>query len=62
MPVYIDNLNRVMPKGEFLPVPLLSCISIGAPIWLESGEKKSDFLSRARESVLKLKHQGDQQD
>ncbi|MDB4458786.1 1-acyl-sn-glycerol-3-phosphate acyltransferase, partial [bacterium] len=24
MPVYIDNLNRVMPKGEFLPVPLLS--------------------------------------
>lgn len=62
MPVYIDNLNRVMPKGEFLPVPLLSCISIGAPIWLEAGEKKSDFLTRARESVLKLKHQGDQQD
>jgi 1-acyl-sn-glycerol-3-phosphate acyltransferase len=62
MPVYIDNLNRVMPKGEFLPVPLLSCISIGAPIWLESGEKKTDFLCRARESVLKLKHQGDQQD
>ncbi len=55
MPVYIDNLNRVMPKGEFLPVPLLSCISIGAPIWLESGEKKADFLARARKSVLKLK-------
>ena len=28
VPVYIDNLNRVMPKGEVLPVPLLSCISI----------------------------------
>lgn len=55
MPVYIDNLNRVMPKGEFLPVPLLSCISIGAPIWLESGETKNQFLSRARESVLNLK-------
>ena len=26
VPVYIDNLNRVMPKGQFLPVPLLSCI------------------------------------
>ena len=62
MPVYIDNLNRVMPKGEFLPVPLLSCISIGAPIWLESGEKKDDFLRRARESVLKLKFQCEQQD
>lgn len=55
MPVYIDNLNRVMPKGEFLPVPLLSCISIGAPIFLESGETKVEFLTKARESVLKLK-------
>ena len=55
VPVYIDNLNRVMPKGEFLPVPLLSCISIGAPIWLESGEKKGEFLARAREAVLALK-------
>ncbi len=55
MPVYIDNLNRVMPKGEFLPVPLLSCITIGAPIWLESGETKLEFLTRARNSVLKMK-------
>ena len=55
VPVYIDNLNRVMPKGEFLPVPLLSCISIGAPMWLESGEGKNDFLKRAEEAVLKMK-------
>ncbi|MEZ6096474.1 MAG: lysophospholipid acyltransferase family protein [Pirellulaceae bacterium] len=55
MPVYIDNLNRVMPKGEFLPVPLLSCISIGAPIWLEPGEGKAEFLTRARQAVLDLK-------
>ena len=55
VPVYIDNLNRVMPKGEFLPVPLLSCISIGAPMWLESGEKKNEFLSRAQAAVLKMK-------
>ena len=55
VPVYIDNLNRVMPKGEFLPVPLLSCISIGAPMWLESGEKKVEFLARARNAVLALR-------
>ena len=55
VPVYIDNLNRVMPKGQFLPVPLLSCISIGAPIWLESGEKKQDFLKRARQAVIEMK-------
>lgn len=55
VPVYIDNVNRVLPRGEFLPVPLLSCITIGPPIWLERGELKSDFLARARKSVLRLK-------
>lgn len=55
MPVYIDNLNRVLPRGEFLPVPLLSSITIGPPIWLEPKENKNDFLKRARESVRRLK-------
>ena len=55
MPTYLDNLNRVLPRGEFLPVPLLSCITIGSPIWLDPGETKQDFLKRAREAVLKLK-------
>ena len=55
LPVYIDNLNRVMPKGEFLPVPLLSCITIGPPMWLETGENKNEFLTRAQEAVLRLK-------
>jgi len=55
VPVHIDNLNRVLPRGEFLPVPLLSCISFGPPIWLEQGEFKADFLARARAAVLALK-------
>lgn len=55
VPVYIDNLNRVLPRGEFLPVPLLSCITIGPPIWLEHGEPKIEFLKRARHAVLSLK-------
>ncbi len=55
VPVYIDNLNRVLPRGEFLPVPLLSCITFGPPIWLEKGEPKNSFLSRAREAVRRLK-------
>ena len=54
-PVHIDNLNRVLPRGEFLPVPLLSCISFGPPLWLERGEAKLDFLARARRAVLSLK-------
>jgi len=55
VPVHIDNLNRVLPRGEFLPVPLLSCVSFGPPIWLEAGEPKADFLKRAREAVCRLK-------
>jgi 1-acyl-sn-glycerol-3-phosphate acyltransferase len=55
VPVHIDNLNRVLPRGEFLPVPLLSCVTFGPPIWLEAGEAKADFLRRARESVRRLK-------
>jgi 1-acyl-sn-glycerol-3-phosphate acyltransferase len=38
VPVHIDNMNRVLPRGEFLPVPLLSCITFGPPMWLEAGE------------------------
>lgn len=55
VPVYIENLNRILPRGEVLPVPLLSCITIGPPIFLETGEPKADFLRRARQSVLRLK-------
>jgi len=55
IPVYMDNLNRVLPRGEVLPVPLLSCITFGPPMWLESGESKVDFLARAREGIRRLR-------
>ena len=55
IPVYINNMNRILPRGEVLPVPLLSSVTFGPPIWLESGESKMEFLARAREAVLRLK-------
>jgi len=55
IPVHIDNMNRILPRGEFLPVPLLTCISFGPPVWLETGEPKADFLQRARNAVRRLK-------
>ena len=55
IPVHIDNMNRILPRGEFLPVPLLSCITFGPPMWLEAGEPKAEFLRRAREAVRRLK-------
>lgn len=55
VPVHIDNMNRILPRGEFLPVPLLSRITFGPPMWLESCEPKNEFLRRAREAVRSLK-------
>jgi hypothetical protein len=48
-------MNRILPRGEFLPVPLLSSITFGPPMSLGTGEQKVDFLTRAREGLLRLK-------
>jgi 1-acyl-sn-glycerol-3-phosphate acyltransferase len=54
VPVLIENLNRVLPKGEFLPVPLMGSLSFGSPIKLEVGEDKNAFLNRAQNAVKAL--------
>jgi 1-acyl-sn-glycerol-3-phosphate acyltransferase len=55
IPVYLENLNRILPKGHLLPVPILSRITFGAPLRLQPDETKDAFLERARESVRALK-------
>jgi len=55
VPVYIDNLNRVLPKGEFAPVPMLASVSFGAPMHVGETEEKADFLARARDAILELR-------
>jgi hypothetical protein len=32
VPAWIDNVQRVMPKGEIVPVPILCSVTFGAPI------------------------------
>lgn len=54
VPVWIANLNRVMPKGRALPLPLLCSLSFGAPLAVGHGEDKEHFLARAREALLAL--------
>ena len=54
VPVWIANLNRVLPKGEIVPVPLLCTVTFGAPLNFEIGETKADFLARARDALLSL--------
>lgn len=59
VPVYLDNLSRILPKGEFLPVPLLCSASFGPPMALNPGEAKEAFLARARENLLALREARD---
>jgi 1-acyl-sn-glycerol-3-phosphate acyltransferase len=55
VPVWMENLNRILPKGEILPVPVLGSVTFGVPIRLEDGEPKPEFLTRAREAVIALR-------
>ncbi len=55
VPAWIANVQRLMPKGEVVPVPVLCSVSFGAPIRLEPGEDRHAFLARAREAVLALR-------
>lgn len=57
VPVWIANLNRVMPKGEIIPVPLICTLTFGAPLHLAAGETKDTFLARATQALLALKPQ-----
>ena len=55
VPVFIENLNRVLPKGEILPVPILCSVNFGTPLALAPRETKGDFLARARTALVSLK-------
>jgi 1-acyl-sn-glycerol-3-phosphate acyltransferase len=55
VPAWINNVQRVMPKGEVVPVPVLCSVTFGAPIQLEAGEERRAFLDRARSAVVALR-------
>lgn len=54
-PVWLENLNRILPRGEYLFVPLIGSVIIGPPIHLESGENREVFLDRAKNAVAALR-------
>ena len=56
VPAYLNNLNRILPKGEVLPVPFISRLTFGPAITLEADEAKPAFLARARGAVCRLKN------
>lgn len=60
VPVWIENLRRVLPKGALVPIPLACMVHFGTPIALVDGEDKQHFLDRARQALLDLRPEYDQ--
>jgi 1-acyl-sn-glycerol-3-phosphate acyltransferase len=61
VPVYLENLQRCLPKGALVPVPMTCTVRFGAPLKAIEGESKSEFLARARAAVVALgpgEHEG----
>jgi 1-acyl-sn-glycerol-3-phosphate acyltransferase len=55
VPAWINNVQRVMPKGEVVPVPVLCSVTFGVPMRVLPGEACRDFLQRARAAVIALR-------
>ena len=53
-PVYLENLQRIMPKGAIWPVPLICKVHFGANDALGAGEDKPTFLTRMRDAIVAL--------
>lgn len=54
VPAWIENLNRVMPKGEIIPLPLVCTVTFGPALYNQDGEDKETFLKRAESALLDL--------
>ena len=55
IPVHLENLNRILPKGETLPVPMLSRVTFGPALPNNVDEEKDAFLARSRAALVQLK-------
>ncbi len=55
VPAWINNVQRVMPKGEVVPVPVLCSVTFGVPLHLHANEDRHAFLVRSRNAVIALR-------
>ncbi len=54
LPIGLQNLQRIMPKGEVLPIPLLCTLRLGETIFLDPDESKEMFLNRCQSAIQRL--------
>ena len=53
VPVYLCNMGRSLPKGEFIPIPFFCDIKIGEPLFLKGDRKEQ--LEMIKNAILALK-------
>ena len=53
VPVWIKNARNVLPKGFFMPIPLLCELIVGEEIFYD-GEGKGEFLQKAQDALLAM--------
>jgi 1-acyl-sn-glycerol-3-phosphate acyltransferase len=54
VPIGLVNLQRIMPKGEVVPIPLLCTLRLGPVITIASDESKTDFLHRCQSTIQNM--------
>jgi 1-acyl-sn-glycerol-3-phosphate acyltransferase len=59
VPAWINNIQRLLPKGEVVPVPVLCSVTFGAPMKVEQVDGQPEdhgvFAERARNAVIALR-------
>ena len=64
VPVWINNVHRVLPKGAIVPLPLACSVTFGAALGTPSASEadaKQTFLTEARAAVLALRPEYDRE-
>lgn len=54
VPAWIVNLDRILPKGSFVPVPLNCAVRFGQPMRPAEDEGRDAFLARLSAAMLAL--------
>ena len=64
VPVWINNVHRVLPKGAIVPLPLACSVTFGAALEAQhasESEAKQTFLAEARAALLALRPEYDRE-
>ena len=54
IPIYLNNLSKLLPKGEAIPIPVIATLTLGEPLHLTKMQDKKQFLENARNQLINL--------